>query len=403
MKKTGLCISGSAVIAILALQLASASGKTRAASNNGAAPAKTAEQVYKNIKVLKGVPADQLIPAMEFITAALGVHCDFCHVEGHFDKDDKKPKEIARTMMRMMFAVNKDNFEDKRKVTCYSCHRGAPKPVATPLIGEESSGMTMLPRGASLAGTRGPAGTNSSLSGPEQEPDLSKLPSPAEVIERYIQAVGGMEALQKISSRVEKGSVAMFGHQLSVEILAQSPGRYSSILHLPNGESSTIYDGHNGWMAFPGRPVRDMGAADRDAARMDADLRFPADAKQLFTELRVAKPETIDGREAYQILGIRAGQPPVQLYFDEQSGLLVRLERYAESPLGLYPTQINYAEYRETDGVKVPFRLTTARPGSSVTIHLDSVQQNVAIDESKFAKPSPPPGLPNRPAAPPPR
>src|SRR6266478_6361958 len=98
---------------------------------------KTTEQVYKNIQVLKGVPADQLIPAMQFIAASLGVQCDFCHLENAFDKDDKETKQTARKMMRMMFAIHRDNFDGHKEVTCYACHRGAHKPVATPIISEE--------------------------------------------------------------------------------------------------------------------------------------------------------------------------------------------------------------------------------------------------------------------------
>jgi len=393
MRKSGRPTFGVVAALILVLQVTLAGGKTKAGkSSANSNEVKTTEQVYKNIKVLKGAPADQLIPAMEFITASLGVHCDFCHVEGHFDKDDKKPKQIARKMMVMMFAINKDNFEGERKVTCYSCHRGSPKPVATPLIEEASASpmMAATPRPMSTPGLRQsePPLAMAGTSEPEQKPDLSKLPPASEVIEKYVQAIGGKEAIRRVSSRVEKGNVTMFGRQFSVEIVAQAPAKYRETMDLPKGKDITVYDGREGWMAFPGRPVREMGSADVDAARMDGDLMFPTDATNVFTELRVAKPEIIDGRVAYQILGIRAGQPPAQLYFDEQSGLLVRLERYAESPLGLYPTQVNYSDYRSVDGVKIPFRITTARPGSSVAIQLNSVQQNVPIDESTFAKPA---------------
>src|ERR1017187_2639497 len=95
---------------------------------------KKAEEQFKNIQVLKGVPADQLIPAMQFITASLGVECEFFHLQGSFEKDDKKPKQTARKMMEMMFAINKDNFEGHREVTCYSCHRGSADLVATPVV-----------------------------------------------------------------------------------------------------------------------------------------------------------------------------------------------------------------------------------------------------------------------------
>src|SRR5271155_1704734 len=119
---------------------------------------KKAEEQFKNIQVLKGIPADQLIPGMQFITASLGVECQFCHVEGAFEKDDKKPKQTARKMMTMMFAINKDNFEGHREVTCYSCHRGSVDPVGTPLVmGEEAKaggGEAALPEGGEASGTQ---------------------------------------------------------------------------------------------------------------------------------------------------------------------------------------------------------------------------------------------------------
>src|SRR5882757_11312137 len=112
-------------------------GGAKAQSSGTPAPAagpKKVEEQFKNIQTLKGIPADQLIPAMQFITASLGVECQFCHVEGAFEKDDKKPKQTARKMMAMMFAINKDNFEGHREVTCYSCHRGSIDPVETPAV-----------------------------------------------------------------------------------------------------------------------------------------------------------------------------------------------------------------------------------------------------------------------------
>src|SRR6202049_4593063 len=121
-----------------------------AKAQSGAAPAagsaagpKKAEEQFKNIEVLKGIPADQLIPSMQFITASLGVECDFCHVQGAFEKDDKKPKQTARKMMEMMFAINKENFDGHRVVTCNSCHRGSTDPAAIPAVMTEEPKMAM--------------------------------------------------------------------------------------------------------------------------------------------------------------------------------------------------------------------------------------------------------------------
>src|SRR5438552_2922900 len=95
---------------------------------------KTAEQVYKNITQLKGTPADQLGPAMQFIATSLGVECTFCHVQGKMEADDKGPKKTARSMMAMTAAINKDSFGGRTQVTCFSCHRGSARPVNMPPV-----------------------------------------------------------------------------------------------------------------------------------------------------------------------------------------------------------------------------------------------------------------------------
>jgi len=342
---------------------------------------KTAEQVYKNIEVLKDVPAGQVIPAMQFMTASLGVQCTFCHVEDHFEKDDKKPKQVARDMMQMMFALNKNNFEGHRAVTCYSCHRGAPNPLVTPLVGAESQ-----PNPAA-AGAGGNAGIGNATAVPKL---LANLPPVSQLLENYVRALGGPAAIEKITTRVEKGSTTFHGQPQAVEIFTQAPDKQSIVRHMSDGESVvTTFDGQEGWSTAPNRPPREMHDADLAAARMDADLQFPLHIQQIFSELHLEHPEKIADRDAYLLLAIREGQPPVKLYFDEQSGLLVRMIRYAETPLGRNPTQIDYADYREADGVEVPFRVTTSQPGNTSTIQFEEVQQNAPIDPTKFAKPKP--------------
>src|SRR5579864_3568931 len=122
-----------AFLLIFGFMIAAAKAQPRIATQrphtqapSSAAGRKKAEEQFKNIQVLKGVPADQIFPTMQFIAASLGVECEFCHVQNAFEKDDKKTKQTARKMIEMMFAINKDNFEAHREVTCYSCHRGSP-------------------------------------------------------------------------------------------------------------------------------------------------------------------------------------------------------------------------------------------------------------------------------------
>jgi photosynthetic reaction center cytochrome c subunit len=133
-----------------------------------------------------------------------------------------------------------------------------------------------------------------------------------------------------------------------------------------------------------------MSAAENDAARIDADLYFAVHVKMLYEKFGVEASEKIDGHDTYLVVGRSEGQPPLRLYFDRQTGLLLRLVRYAETPLGRNPTQIDYANYREVNGVKVPFRWTLARPGNRFTIQIEQTQQNVPVDDSKFAPPPPP-------------
>ncbi len=343
----------------------------KAAPESGAAP-KWAEEEYKNIQALKGIPADQLIPSMQFIAASLGVECEYCHVARAFEKDDKKPKVTARKMIGMMMAINKENFEGHREVTCYSCHRGWANPVATPIINAEE------PKREGAEGAK------------PGEPKPA-FPPAEQLLDKYISAIGGAEALQKVTSRVQKGTLTAFGGQyFSVEVYSKALEKRVSIMHLSNGDSVTAFDGKQGWLSVPGR-VHMMSAAENAAARMDADLYFPLHVKTVYEKFQVDTGETIDGHATYLVVGRSEGQPPLRLYFDKESGLLLRLVRYAETPLGRNPTQIDYADYREVNGLKIPFRWTLSRPGNQFTIQVEQVQQNVPVDDAKFAAPPLPP------------
>ena len=177
-------------LTIVAMPWCSAQNASSGSAASSPPPQKKVEEVYKNIEVLKGVPSDQLIPAMEFITAALGVECGFCHVERHFDQDDKKPKQQARKMMQMMAAINQANFDGRQKVTCNTCHRGSRLPVRVPALRE---GAAVLPLTAS-----------------EDEKASENYPRADELLSKLVQAEGGSTAIQKIGTRVESGTVTFF-------------------------------------------------------------------------------------------------------------------------------------------------------------------------------------------------
>jgi hypothetical protein len=163
---------------------------------------------------------------------------------------------------------------------------------------------------------------------------------------------------------------------------------------MPNGDSSTAFDGTVGWLGVPGRPARPMSPTETDNVRMDADLFFDVNLKQLFRTFRMRAQEKLDDRDVYIVFAFNEGKPPVKLYFDVQSGLLVRLLRSSETPLGNNPTRIDFEDYRDVQGVKVPYRWTIARPGGRFTIQVDELQENVPVDDAKFAMPPPPPAPP---------
>jgi photosynthetic reaction center cytochrome c subunit len=366
------------IVFFLASGLMIATAKTQS-STTAHAPApgqvtnpagKKAEEQFKNIQVLKGIPAEELFPTMQFIAASLGVQCDFCHVQGAFEKDDKKTKQTARKMMEMMFAINKDNFDGHRAVTCNSCHRGNAKPQPIPVV------MTEEPK--EPMGAPAPAAAKENTG-----------PSPDQLLDKYVQALGEAAAIDRVTSRVMKGTIDFGGKSLPIDIYSKDPDERISFTHLPEGDSVTAFNGHEGWLAAPGRPgVRPMQGSELDAASLDADLHLATHLKPMFSELRVLGTEKVGDHVAYIVVGQREGKPPIQLYFDEQSGLLVRLVRYGETALGWLPTQIDYADYRDTNGVKIPYRWTLARPSGRFTIQVSEVKQNVPVDDAKFAKPA---------------
>jgi len=262
-------------------------------------------------------------------------------------------------------------------VTCYSCHRGAAEPVGVPIISEDESK---------------PEAERSAAASPKPV-----LPPADQLLDKYLAAVGGEAALQKVTSLVEKGNITANGRQLPIEVYAKAPDKRLSVMHLPNGESITAFDGKQGWLSNNGH-AHLMSAAENDAERISADMRFASNVKTLYKKFNVLPGEKIDGHDTYLVVGRNEGQPPLRLYLDQQSGQLLRLVRYAETALGRMPTQIDYADYRDEGGVKIPLRWTLARPGGRFTIQISQVEQNVPVEDAKFAPPPMPPPSDQKPA-----
>ena len=330
-----------------------------------------APSVYKNLTtLLKDAPTDQIGPSMQFITTSLGVECTFCHTAGKMEADDKAAKKTAREMITMTAEINKSHFGGRPQMTCYSCHRGAARPVATPAVMDSDAPPTVAAAVAVTAIT------------------TVTLPATADqIIEKYVSALGGADAMRKLNTRLMTGKILSGGTETPIDVVTKAPNKRVSITH-SNGDSFTAFDGTAGWMGSTGRPARVMSAAESGSSALDSEFYLALRLKELYPQLRRSRPETIAGADCEVLNGASAGHPPVRLYFDKGSGLLVRMVRYAETPLGRMPTQIDYADYRQTDGVKTPFRWTLSRPNGRFTIQIASVKNNAPVNDARFAKPA---------------
>jgi photosynthetic reaction center cytochrome c subunit len=340
-----------------------------------------AEDVFKNVQVLKGIPPDEFMRTMSVFSAALGESCETCH-DGKdgwasYALDTVPRKRTARRMVTMMSAINQANFGGRQAVTCFTCHRGADRPRITPSLTE-------------VYGEAPPEGPDEGL---RPAPDA---PSADQVLDKYVQAIGGASRAASLTSFVAKGNSGGYGPEgdkRPVEIFAKASGQRTTIIHTLDGDSTATFDGRAGWTAAPHRPVPVLAltGGELDGAKVDVQLSFPAQIKQAFGGWRAGAVTTINDRPAQVLEGTSPGGTLAKLYFDRESGLLVRLVRFAPSKVGRLPTQIDYSDYRDVAGVKLPFRWTVTWLSGVDSFELTDVQTNVPIDAKRFAKPAPPP------------
>jgi photosynthetic reaction center cytochrome c subunit len=341
-----------------------------------------AEQVFKNVQLLRGIPVNEFMGTMGFFAASLSLNCNECHVAESGSSleryaDDTPRKQTTRKMILMVRTINQANFGGKREVTCYTCHRGSSDPPKiTPSLAEQYGTPPDDPNEAEI-----------------QDPP-SPGPSADQILDKYIQALGGAQRLASLKSFVGKGTYEgfdTFHDMVPVDVFANAPDQRTTIAHTPTGDSTTTFDGRSGWIAAADKmaQVLPLTGGDLDAARLDADLSIPARVKQALSDWRSGFPSTaIDDRKVDIVQGTAAGGSRAKLYFDDKSGLLVRLVRYTDTVVGLNPTQIDYSDYRDVSGVKVPFHWVVTWTDGQSTFQLNSVQPNVPINAARFAKPA---------------
>jgi hypothetical protein len=325
------------------------------------ARAQTAEQKFKNIQIFKGLPATQLDPTMAFISGSLGVRCSYCHVPNAFEKDEKQTKLTARRMIQMVLDLNKGSFNNQGAVSCYTCHRGKPTPVSVPAMGQN------------LWAPGSPSPT------PEALPALNQI------LDHYVQAVGGAETLTKITSRTVKGSrIGADNVLVPEEVYQKAPDKLLTVTSYPNVVFSNGYNGTIAWA----HSSRDGATPlpEQLVAQLKRDAVFYKELKtqELYSQLVVLGRASVRDADAYVVQAKPADGPVEKLFFDVRTGLLVRRYTESDTPLGKLPLQIDYEDYRAVDGIQQPFLIHWSFPGRIWGRKIDEIKQNIPIDDAKF-------------------
>jgi hypothetical protein len=276
----------------------------------------------------------------------------------------------------MVTALNRDNFGGRQVVTCWTCHRGRDRPMTSPTLDVVYGEPTLEPDDIVIQAQNGP--------------------TVDQVLDKYLQAIGGAQNVGRLSSFVATGkSVGYrgFGGGGLVELAAQAPDKRATHISFPEypdrGVSVRTYDGRTGWIATPLAvvPKYELGGSERDGARLDAMLVFPARIKQSLTNLRVGLPQTIGDTDVTVLQGDGPSGTAATLYFDDKTGLLIRMVRHGRSPIGRVPTQVDYSDYRDVGGIKFPYRWTFSWLDGRDQFDFSDVKLNVPIDPATFGEP----------------
>jgi Photosynthetic reaction centre cytochrome C subunit len=346
-----------------------------------------AEEVFKNVTVLKGIPVDEFMSTMGMFAAAVSLNCIDCHVPESVQNlakfaDDTPIKRTARAMTLMVNTINRTNFGGRPVVTCWTCHRG------------EAGAAKGVPN-LTVQYSAPPEDANE-VEVIRQSPNA---PTPDQVFAKYIQAAGGAERVNALTSITGKGQYDGWDTdfvKVGIELYAKAPAQRTTLVHMniegKVEDSVRTFDGRMGWIASPDKPLplMTLTGGNLDAAKTEAVLLFPATIQKSFTGWKTGAA-TIDDVDVVLVQGVTSAKTPIKLYFDAESGLLKRALYYAGTVIGPVPTQIDVEQYKDVSGVKIPSKWTSTWTDGQAHFDLSQVQANVAVDAAKFNKPAPAP------------
>jgi hypothetical protein len=361
----------SAVIAVVVVT-GSVNGGLVDASGDRQSPAsqrgRTAREAYKNIQVLSDLPESQLNDTMFFMKASLGVSCTHCHVDYEsFEKDDKPAKHVARDMIRMVRALNDSNFGGRNVISCNTCHRGQVRPSA-PLAFAPIVGPRPAPKPA--ANVPGPV-----------------LPTVDQIFDRYIGATGGSVAQAQVATMVMKGTMSSSeGWTAPLELDQKVPDKSLSTFEL-QGQWRSGFNGTAGW-GQDNQDVHTLAGTDLALFRLRSSFFRPSTVRRLYSGLAVVGTDTVAGSATYVVEGTLVDAGPQRLFFDIQSGLLVRVTAWTATLFGPLPQEFDLENYRSVGNIKVPFTVSDLKPDFSSVDHLETGQANVPIADARFERPA---------------
>ena len=234
-------------------------------------------------------------------------------------------------------------------------------------------------------------------------PAAAAMPTADQVLDHYVQAIGGRAAWMKLTSRVSKGSIeipAMDNLTGTLEIHEKAPNSMLAVINLGGGAFRQGFDGSTAWSDNPRDGLRVLSGGELDDARREADFYHPLELRKNYTKLAVTGIVRVNEHDTYVVEGAREKGAPDKMYFDVQSGLLVRSVNQRYTPDGLTEFQADVEDYTAQDGVKLPFTVRQSGGGSAFVIHFTEVQHNVQLADAQFAKPAaePPADTPAAPA-----
>jgi hypothetical protein len=344
---------------------------------------KTVEQTRKNIQVLTGLPDSQLVPVMNYMGSSLGVKCTYCHVnkDGKWDfpSDEKPEKGTAREMIKMVQGINKANFKGNPAVGCFTCHRGRNEPPRVPQL------PIATPTPFAEAAKTGPP------------PPVQAPPNADQILAKYTEALGGAAAIEKMKTRSMKGTwLTSNGIALGYEVYQIAPDRIYTVLNTPKqGVIERGFNGSVGWERGQ-RGLRELEGVELFQLKRYPDLFHDIRLQGQFTRLSFGGLDNIDGKKVYVLRGNGVDGKGERLFFEVQTGLLLRRITSTPTMVGVIPEQVDYEDYRDVDGLKLPFTIRTTSIDSfyNSTRTFTEIKLNVPIDETKFNMPPAPAASP---------